>query len=51
MAAHRLRTLELADHVVVLDAGRVVEQGSPQQLAAAGGALARLLREQQGVVP
>ena len=50
MAAHRLRTLELADHVVVLDSGRVVEQGSLTQLAAAGGALARLLREQQGGV-
>ena len=48
MASHRLRTLELADHVVVLEAGRVVEQGRPEQLAAAGGAYARLLRAQQG---
>ncbi len=48
MVSHRLRTLELADHVVVLEAGRVVEQGRPQQLAAAGGAFARLLRTQQG---
>ncbi|MBU6439339.1 MAG: thiol reductant ABC exporter subunit CydD [Betaproteobacteria bacterium] len=48
MVSHRLRTLELADHVVVLEAGRVAEQGSPAQLAAAGGALARLLRTQRG---
>ena len=50
MVSHRLRTLELADHVVVLDAGRVVEQGRPEQLAAAGGAFARLLRAQRGGV-
>jgi ABC-type multidrug transport system fused ATPase/permease subunit len=48
MVTHRLRTLELADRVVVLEAGRVVEQGTPQQLAAAGGAFARLLRSQEG---
>ena len=48
MVTHRLRTLELADRVVVLASGRVVEQGTPQQLAAAGGAFARLLRSQEG---
>ncbi len=48
MVTHRLRTLELADRVVVLESGRVVEQGTPQQLAAAGGAFARLLRAQEG---
>ena len=48
LATHRLRMLELADHVVVLEAGRVLEQGRPQQLAAAGGAFARLLRARQG---
>lgn len=48
LVTHRLRTLQLADHVVVLDAGRVVEQGEPRALAAAGGALARLLRAQEG---
>jgi ATP-binding cassette subfamily C protein CydD len=42
LVAHRLRTLELADHVVVLDAGRVVEQGAPAALRATGGAYAAL---------
>ena len=30
--AHRMRTVENADKVVVLDDGRVVEQGNPQDL-------------------
>ena len=45
VVAHRLRTVELADHVVVLDAGRVVEQGAPAQLRASGGAFAALLAQ------
>ena len=40
--AHRLSTVENADQVVVLDAGRVVEQGTPAELRAADGAFARL---------
>ncbi|MDE2119312.1 MAG: thiol reductant ABC exporter subunit CydD [Betaproteobacteria bacterium] len=46
MVAHRLRSLELADHVLVLEQGRVVEQGTPAQLAAAGAAFARLWQAQ-----
>lgn len=30
--AHRLRTVEAADKIVVLDNGKVVEEGSPQEL-------------------
>jgi len=44
LAAHRLSTVLQADHVVVLDAGRVVEQGAPSALLAAGGAFVRLVR-------
>jgi ATP-binding cassette subfamily B protein len=35
--AHRLTTVEIADRVLVVDGGRVVEDGSPAQLRLAGG--------------
>ncbi len=34
--AHRLSTVEIADRVLVLEHGRIVEDGSPRQLMAAG---------------
>lgn len=40
--AHRLSTAEAADLIVVFDAGRVVEQGSHDELVAAGGRYAAL---------
>jgi len=43
LIAHRLRLARRADRVVVLDAGRVVEQGTPAQLLAGGGAFRRLV--------
>ena len=44
--AHRMRTVEQADKIVVLHQGRVVEQGSPQELMAADGEFARMVRLQ-----
>jgi subfamily B ATP-binding cassette protein MsbA len=41
--AHRLTTIERADTVVVLEAGRIIEQGSPASLAAYPGRYAELL--------
>jgi ABC-type multidrug transport system fused ATPase/permease subunit len=35
--AHRLSTVEIADRVLVVDAGRIVEDGSPQALVSSGG--------------
>jgi ABC-type multidrug transport system fused ATPase/permease subunit len=41
--AHRLSTVEIADRVLVLDAGRVIEDGTPEQLIdAADGQFAAL---------
>ncbi|WP_229758915.1 ABC transporter ATP-binding protein [Peterkaempfera bronchialis] len=42
VVAHRLAQAVTADRVVVLDAGRIVEQGPHHQLAAAGGRYAAL---------
>src|SRR6185295_1373949 len=40
--AHRLSTVEIADRVLVLDAGRIVEDGPPADLLATGGRYAAL---------
>ena len=45
--AHRMRTVENADKVVVLRDGRVAEQGSPAELLEAGGEFARMVALQR----
>lgn len=42
-ATHRLHWLAQMDRIVVMEDGRIAEQGTPAQLRSAGGALARLI--------
>jgi len=42
IVAHRLSTIEHADRVIVMERGRIVEQGAPDELLSRGGAYTRL---------
>ncbi len=46
--AHRYSMVKAADHVVVLEHGRVLEQGTPAELIAAGGWFARFAQASGG---
>jgi ATP-binding cassette subfamily B protein len=48
LVSHRFATVGMADHIVVLSEGRIVEQGSPGELMRADGPYAELYRTQAG---
>ncbi|MEU3774604.1 ABC transporter ATP-binding protein [Streptomyces sp. NPDC032472] len=48
VVAHRLSTVAAMDRLVVLDRGRIIEQGSHQELLALDGAYAKLWQHQSG---
>ena len=47
--AHRLSTIDRADRIVVMQDGVIVEEGTPAELLAKGGAYARMVRLQTGI--
>ncbi|WP_078292717.1 ABC transporter ATP-binding protein [Mycobacterium sp. D16R24] len=47
MIAHRLSAIRNADHVLFIDEGRIVEQGSIAELSALGGRFAEFWRQQE----
>ncbi len=46
--AHRLSTLRGMDRIIVLDGGKIVEEGTHEELVAAGGVYSELWRHQAG---
>jgi ATP-binding cassette subfamily C protein CydD len=48
LIAHRLPTLRLANHVVVLDGGKIVDEGKPEQLLNESGHLCRMVQVYSG---
>ena len=49
LISHRITTLSKADKVIVLDNGRIAEEGTPDELRAAGGIYNRIFDIQSGL--
>jgi ATP-binding cassette, subfamily B, beta-glucan exporter len=49
--AHRLSTIRQADHILVMDAGRVIESGSFAALYQQGGMFTNIMQQQYGLAP
>ncbi|MGB2228313.1 MAG: ABC transporter ATP-binding protein, partial [Flavobacteriales bacterium] len=47
MVSHRLASLRNADRILVMDEGKVVESGTPDELLAAGGLYATMFEQQK----
>jgi len=50
VVAHRITAVREADHIIVLDGGRIVEEGDHARLVRRGGLYARLNELQQALV-
>lgn len=48
LISHRITTLSKADKVIVLDGGRIAEEGTPEELKSAGGIYQRIYEIQSG---
>ncbi len=49
LISHRITTLSSADKIIVLDRGRIVEEGSHEELKAAGGIYQKIYETQSGL--
>jgi len=47
--AHRLSTIREANHILVMDAGKVVESGSFEGLYQQGGRFTKIMQQQYGL--
>ena len=48
LISHRITTLSAADQILVLDRGRIVEQGTHEELKSAGGIYQKIYETQSG---
>lgn len=51
VVAHRLSTIMDLDWILVMDKGKIAEQGNPQELLERGGRFTDLARDRQDNLP